>query len=259
MKYKSIFAAAALAVSPAVASADTIDFTADATYGSLTSPVNEIFGSTSFGVGYRVIGKPGAISGSSDSTLNFSEGYDGDPNATNDLAEQVDGLGIGDDEITNDEGASVTPNSRKQAVTVAFDRAVKVTGLHFLDLFLLPEEDVADDQDIREVSERMQVWINRGELFTDFQGSGDRRVRASAPAGDATGYRFADVTKGNNSELFEVVNTISFTSSRGNDPAAFADGALAAIDVAPVPLPASILFLLGGLGSFAALRRRKTA
>jgi len=253
MKYKSIFAAAALAVAPVVASAGVIDFTDSATYSGATT--STITGVTDFGVGYTVTGKPA-------DSLSFTQAYDGDAGATP-LAENIDGLGIdfgpsnSPDEISNGVDASVPPNSRKQAVTVAFASPVRVTGLHFLDLFLLPDNEVVDDA--REESERMQVWVNRGELFDAFQGNGDRRVRANAPADDATGYRFADVTKGNNSDLFKVVNTISFTSSRGNDPLGVADGALAGIDVAPVPLPASILFLLGGLGSLAALRRRKTA
>lgn len=264
MKYKSIFAAAALAVAPVVASAYTIDFTDNATYGTLTSPATEIFGTTGFNVGYRVIGKPGIISGSTDATLSFGQAYDGDPGATP-LAEDIDGLGIdagsagNSDEINNAPGASVTPNSRKQAVTVAFDRAVAVTGLHFLDLFRPDPAEVPEGEDIKDFSERMQVWINRGEDFTAFQGNGDLRVRANASATDATGYRFKDVTTGSERDLFKVVNTISFTSNRNDlDELLATGGALAAIDVAPVPLPASILFLLGGLGSLAALRRRKT-
>ena len=254
MKYKSIFAAAALAVSPAVASADTIDFTDALTYGSTTSPAIGITGTTSFGVDYSV----SSIGGD----LSFAEPYSGSGGETNGLVERIDGLGVDDDEITNTgptQGG--TPGAGKQVVTVAFERAVKVTGLHFLDLFL--SEDVISP---RLDSERMQVWINKTD--NDFGGSGDRRVFANKLFDDATGYRFDDLITdvgpttadlGVGIEAFSNVRSLSFTSAQGNDAAGNADGALAAIDVAPVPLPASILFLLGGLGSFAALRRRKTA
>jgi len=252
MNYKSIFAAAALATAPALASAGTIDFTAAATYDNATA--SSITGSTVFNVGYTVTGKPAG-------ELSFSQSYDGIPGATGGLAEQRDGLGVRDDEISNASGASVPPNSRKQAVTVAFDTAVSITGLHFLDLFRFGDDD----------RENMQVWVNRGESFDAFQGNGDIRVGARLAQNDPlTGYKFEDVTKGKDSDLFEQVTEIAFTSSRGNDAVGDADGALAGIDVtefvpgggdqlAPIPLPASILFLLGGLGSLAALRRRKTA
>ena len=263
MKYKSIFVAAALAVSPAVASADTIDFTDLSTYQAPnTASSSLITGTTSFNVGYRVTSTPSA-------SLSFSQLYSGTGGETNGLAEERDGLGVGDDEITNTGPTPDDPGSGKQVVTVAFERAVRVTGLHFLDLFLSPNIDSLESDNIddaRLATERMQVWIDKTD--TDFSGSGDRRVFAVAQSDDGVGYRFDDLIAdisptganiGAGLGAFSSVRSLSFTTSQGNDAAGNADGALAAIDVAPVPLPASILFLLGGLGGLAALRRRKTA
>ena len=57
-----------------------------------------------------------------------------------------------------------------------------------------------------------------------------------------------------------LVSDIFFTIMSTNDNIGFADGALAGIGLAPVPVPAAGLMLLGGLGGLAAMRRkRKTA
>ena len=52
---------------------------------------------------------------------------------------------------------------------------------------------------------------------------------------------------------------IRFTMLSSNDNYGFADGALAGIGLAAVPVPAAGLMLMGGLAGLGALRRRKKA
>ena len=57
-----------------------------------------------------------------------------------------------------------------------------------------------------------------------------------------------------------ITKSIKIYIGLTNDRQGFADGALASVSVAPVPVPAAGLLLLGGVGGLAAVRRkRKTA
>ncbi len=56
-----------------------------------------------------------------------------------------------------------------------------------------------------------------------------------------------------------LAKVISFTVLDTNDAYGYADGALAGVGIAPVPVPAAGLLMVGGLGGLAALRRRKKA
>ena len=60
-------------------------------------------------------------------------------------------------------------------------------------------------------------------------------------------------------DLEMVGTSFVFTVDGVNDLAGVADGALARLEIAPVPLPAGILLLGGALGGLALTRRRKAA
>ncbi|PKP85385.1 MAG: hypothetical protein CVT80_02885 [Alphaproteobacteria bacterium HGW-Alphaproteobacteria-2] len=203
------------------ASATVIDFTA-AGVG--------LFGNLGGGVTWTMTGDPDAP--------NNDQAFDGiTPFAgqTFNLAFDTDGFGISDDEI-----AAEPP----QNIMLSFwkgDEAyeVNILGFAFLDLFQLDGED--------------------GE-------SGILTVDAGASAGDpATVLMFNlanGVPKGGYAEVTGLnlfASKITFTVGRVNDNRGVADGALAALQIAPVPLPAGGLLLLTALGGVAALRRRRKA
>ena len=163
--------------------------------------------------------------------LNNSQSYDGSstPSGTG-LSFQTDGYGVGarDDEITT------YANNKMEWIKVTFSAPVLVDAIMFLDLFQTP------DGSSREVG---QATFNGGSsiislVATDIAGTG-------APG--FVGASFAAVS----------VTEILFTVLSSNDQYGFADGALAGIGLAPVPVPAAGLMLLGGLGGLAALRRRR--
>jgi hypothetical protein len=90
----------------------------------------------------------------------------------------------------------------------------------------------------------------------------DAGARLDVTAGGVT-RSFSNFRNGNVT-IFQILfeedvseATVSFINTRPNDGFNI-DGA-AIVDIAPVPLPAPVLMLLGGLGAFAIVRRRKTA
>ncbi|GIX12226.1 MAG: hypothetical protein KatS3mg118_0185 [Paracoccaceae bacterium] len=155
--------------------------------------------------------------------LNFTQNYDGPAGASfcgaGGLACISDGLGITDDEIGGTESATLT-----------FSRAVTVSGLHFLDLF------VARNQSSRETA---KVSVNGGSWQS-----------------------FAAVNTGNGGYLFEAVNwtnvtSLAFAYQIGNDSSGIGDYALAAVEVTPVPVPAAGLLMITGLGGLGLIARRR--
>ncbi|MDI3338673.1 VPLPA-CTERM sorting domain-containing protein [Defluviimonas aestuarii] len=178
----------------------------------------------------------GSVSWTMDASgyLNNTQAFDGNsaPSGSG-LSFQTDGYGVGmhDDEIT-------TVNSNEfEWIRVTFSAPVMVNAIYFLDLFQ------ASDGSSQEIG---VASINGGypiiSLYAnDIAGSG---------AAGFVGASFAAI----------AVTEIFFTVLSSNDNLGFADGALAGIGfVAPVPLPAAGLLLLGGLGGLAAVRRRRKA
>ena len=180
------------------------------------------------------VGLSGMIAGATYSVTGFpvapnhNQAFDG--NASDvvgvGLALDNDGLGIRDDEIA----------FGRQYVDVTFGRAVTITSLYFLDLFANP----ADSSD----RERAYVSVDGGDpvLFKDGE---------MAKAGNNSG--FADRYGTIRGSLFR------FTAGPGNDGYANPDFALAAIEVAPIPVPAAGLLLIGGLGAFGLMKRKRRA
>ena len=168
---------------------------------------------------------------SSNGVLNNSQAFDGNvaPSVAG-LSFETDGYGVGarDDEITT------TPIAFEW-IEIAFSAPVIVNAFYFLDLF------VANNGQSYEV----------GEMTVD--GSSVLSVSATDIAGSGAGGFAGSVIKP------IVASVLRFTVQLGNDNNGSADGALAGVDVAPVPVPAAGLMMLGGLGAVAAVRRRRRA
>ncbi len=111
---KLTVAAGALVAGTVAANAALLDFTDDAT------PLSGSFAGTS----YQVTGDPQAP--------NRRQNFDGDADLVSSLlALDNDGMGIIDDEVSY-----IDPDT--EVLTVRFDKRVRLTGLHFLDLFKAP-------------------------------------------------------------------------------------------------------------------------
>lgn len=163
--------------------------------------------------------------------LNNNQLYDGNtkPVGTG-LAFERDGYGVGknDDEIT-------TTPTKQEWIQVSFSKPTFVDAFYYLDLF------VAKNRKTWEVG---QAAVNGGAPYslvaTDVAGSG-------APGFVATVFKPI------------LARVIRFTVLSSNDNYGFADGALAGIGLAPVPLPAAGLMMIAGLGGLAGLRRARKA
>lgn len=167
---------------------------------------------------------------SSSGILNNSQAFDGSPTPTGTgLSFQTDGYGVGrrDDEIS-------TWPTRHEWIDITFSAPVLINAIYFLDLF------VASDGSSTEVG---KASINGGNPLvllaaTDVAGTG-----AAGFVGATFGPVYASV--------------IRFTVLSSNDNVGVADGALAGIGIAPVPVPAAGLMLMGGLAGLGLLRRRR--
>lgn len=167
--------------------------------------------------------------------LNNSQAFDGVATAATNasgLAFETDGYGVGkkDDEITT------YPNGKQEWIKVTFSAPVLVNALYFLDLFIAAD---GSSQEIANAS------INGGFPVVGVYAS-DVYNRTNPGFAAAT---FKPIS----------VSEIFFTVLSSNDNVGFADGALAGIGLAPVPVPAAGLLLLGGLGGLAAVRRKRKA
>lgn len=213
-----------LAIAGGAASASTVvDFTSAATAASGT--VNGVNWSMSSNIG----------------VVNNSQRFDGQDSlaslAGTGLAFQRDGYGVRssiDQTRTDDEITSI--RAGMEAITLTFSKAVKLTGLSFLDLYMPAGS---------KIGEVGYAKLSDGTVLS-FAGTDIANSNGSKRAGYAGG-KFAGLT----------TTSISFYVGLTNDQKGLADGALASISVAPVPVPAAGFMLMAGLGGIAAVRRRR--
>lgn len=163
--------------------------------------------------------------------LNNTQLYDGKtkPVGTG-LSFERDGYGVGlkDDEIT-------TTAKSQEWIEVRFSAPTLINAFYYLDLF------VAKNRSNLEIGQALVNGTNVYQLAaTDIAGSG---------AGGFVGTIFKPI----------FATVIRFTVLSSNDNFGFADGALAGIGLAAVPVPAAGMMLMGGLAGLGALRRRKRA
>jgi len=219
--HKNVLVAAAIMAGAHGASAATIDFTDRSVWSSAA-------GST------QVAGAQVTLS-STRGTINFNEDFDRSRTPAcqgfgGSLVCDSDGLGVNNDELTT------TPNVA-QTVTLNFSAPVRLIGASFLDLYI-----ALDSSDF----ESAQVFFDNdlGTLLTF----------------DAVEV-FDGSTAGFASVMFKptTVSSVTFRASGGNDQIGQADFALAAVEVAPVPLPAAAWMLLAGVGALASVARRTKA
>ncbi len=155
--------------------------------------------------------------------------YDGgNPTPVNafDLAFALDGAGVNDDEITMLMNGS-------QSIIVTFDQAVRLTGFAFLDLF---RDAIGDDSD-----EVGVVTVDGGTVLDIFAVD---QFGAGAGYAERTG-------------LGAIGRAFAFTVRSGNDSVGQPDAALAALQVAAIPVPAAGVLLIGALGGLGFMRRRR--
>ena len=182
--------------------------------------VSGISGNTLVGNGWVLTGSP--------SNLNLVNGGQ-PPGAIGPLKGQTDGLGIADDEIS-------FPG---ESITIKFKQTVVMSGVYFLDLFF------------------GRAGTEFALLSVDGQSAGSFAAGQFNPGQGNTnpGYgAFTGLSLVGRSFTFSVASTNDLLNANDRP-----DYALAGVDVAPVPVPAAGLMLLGGLGGMAALRRRRRA
>lgn len=205
----------ALGMGTAGASASLLDFTDNAAYDSQSDALAT---GTIAGIGWTLTPAGG--------DLTFTTPG---PGSVGPLVGDNDGVGVDDDEIT------IRP---PESVTLTFDKAVQVTGLFFLDLFIAADNSVTESAIITNAAGDMV------ELFAQENEPGFGLGEFSSVAGD-----FASFTG----------KSFTFTVGTLNDNVGQADYALAGIEIAPIPLPAGILLLGTALGGLGLARRRKKA
>jgi hypothetical protein len=157
-----------------------------------------------------------------DATLTYNTPYDGGAEPVGaGLAFENDGIGIDDDEVTFD----------AESLVMTFSEAVTVESVAVLDLFGL---------------ETMTLWADGVEIGT---------LTTTTASGDNSFGGYALYVLGTP----VTATTLTFVPGSQNDEYGSPDFALAAVTLAPVPVPAAGLLLLGGLGLLGAAKRRRNA
>lgn len=147
-----------------------------------------------------------------------------------DLALEFDGIGVDSNTSTDEVDGTDT-------LTLSFDRKVKITGVYFLDLYF-----TLDDAGAIEDLEQAGITNGAATEIVDAQ----RRYRIAGGFGEASMKMTGDTFT-------------FFDPSGGNDAVGVGDFALAAVTVAPIPLPAGFLLLGTALGGLGVARRFKKA
>jgi hypothetical protein len=218
------------------ASAVTVDFTSSALVGGAgqRTVISGPYDLNPFGVDRTVTftaNKGFVVTGDGTSDVSprpagFALDFDG-------IGIDNDGLPPIDDEVLGTE----------EILTVTFNGLVSITGIHLLDFFARRGSETTN----------FEVAVLNGvdvvATYTFF-----------APANPDTnpgGYFFAPLSPA------LVATAITLTGPSGGLGGTFDDGtndfALAGLDITAVPLPASVLLLLGALGGFAMVGRRRAA
>jgi hypothetical protein len=200
------------------AQAATIDFTDGSAYRFRGKGFSGAAGGLDYTVSTEGTGK-----------LTRNRGFDGDvaPSGTG-LALEFDGLGVRDDEIT----------IGREKISVAFARTVRVTALHFLDLFA----------ELGNPSNREQALVSfDGGRTATFAAQRQQNHPGTPDLGGYAGFTGLDLV--GSRFVFSV-------ATPSNDQSGRADFSLAAIEASPVPLPAGFVLLATALGGLCVMRRR---
>ncbi|WP_306751787.1 VPLPA-CTERM sorting domain-containing protein [Paracoccus actinidiae] len=183
------------------------------------------------------VGTTGPLMGSVGGTswvLTGSSGQVQTPQAcdgpANGLACVNDGVGIAGSEISG---------NNKAYATITFSKQVALVAAYFYDLFIARDGNNAES-----------IYITNG-------------ASPSLPADADVTVNASEVFKTNNGfkleSGFKLVGTTFtfFVDPNGNDNVGRPDAALAALEIAPVPLPAGGLLIASALGGLGLLRRKQ--
>ena len=238
-KLRVLGASAVLAACSTMASAATLDFTALKTFGAAstsTTAVGKFHGVdwtlTSIPVGNFLSYNFGATA--PDPFKLSDDGFDGKNKPNGLLAFESDGIGSYRYARSPDDEVQV---ERGEELLLTFGRALTFTGFHALDLFKANAGDLDP--------ESMLVYdAVSGDLVAQIFGTDIKYQNTFG------GYAFGAGTF--------TTTALRFVPGAGQDDLT-GDFALAALDVAPIPVPAAGLLLLSALGGVGALRARRKA